>query len=193
MNLGKTNTLPGCSEFHGQATAATGAATLTFSNTSLTPPIPGHAATARRGAAASGAATRIVSDTSNKLLSVFMLHVPFLIGPVRDRLCGAIGFPRCHLTGGRPDVSLVEASEWRIPDGPASRGPQEQSACPTAGVHCGGRVVAVNDRTRGRHGAHTMAGLLQQHRALTTARSPEGTGSTEAPRPDPLEPPRAEP
>src|SRR5438445_8552988 len=121
MNLGKTRTLPGCSESfsHAATGAAAGAATATFNSTSLT---PGHAATGARGRAAAGATTPILSDTSNKLLSDFMLHAPFLIGPVRDRLCGAIGFPRCLLTGGRPDVSLVEASEWRIPDGPASKG-----------------------------------------------------------------------
>src|SRR5438309_1131803 len=106
MNFGKTSTLPGTSESLPHVAsgdrAATGAATATFNNTS---PTPGHAATGTRGRAATGAATPILSDTSNSLLSDFMLHAPFLIGPVRDRLCGAIGFLRCHLTGGRPDVS----------------------------------------------------------------------------------------
>src|SRR2546425_8537306 len=92
-NLGNTITLPGSSESHGQATAAAGAATLTFSNTSLT---PGQAATGTRGRATSGVATPIVSDTSNKLLSDFILHPPLPIAPVRDRLCRAISFPSCH-------------------------------------------------------------------------------------------------
>src|SRR5882762_2450062 len=116
LYLGNTSTLPGCSESFSSdhvATdtpghAATGAVTAIFRSTSLTPGTP---ATGTRGDAATGAATPILSDTSNKLLSVFILHAPFLIGPVRDRLCGAIGFLRCLLTGGRPDVSLVEASE----------------------------------------------------------------------------------
>src|SRR5256712_10159279 len=80
-------------------TVATGAAILRFSNTSAT---PGHAATGTRGRAAAGAATPIHSDTSNKLLSDFMLHAPFLIGPVQDRLCGARGFPKCHLRAAGP-------------------------------------------------------------------------------------------
>src|SRR6267143_947010 len=114
LYLGNTSTLPGCSESFSSefssdhvATdtpghAATGAATAIFRSTSLTPGTP---ATGTRGDAATGAATPILSDTSNKLLSVFILHAPFLIGPVRDRLCGAIGFPKCHLRAAGPTAS----------------------------------------------------------------------------------------
>src|SRR5467141_2547397 len=106
INLGKTRTLPGCSEslIHavtGEPVAA-GVATAIFRNTSLT---PGHGATGTCGRAAPGAATPILSDTSNKLLSVSILHAPFLIGPVRDRLCGVIGFPKCHLRAAGPTAS----------------------------------------------------------------------------------------
>src|SRR2546427_7067709 len=93
MNLGKTNTLPGCSEFHGQATAAAGAATLTFSNTSLTPRTPGHAATARRGAAATGAVTPILSNSKKKMCGAFMFHSPSYSGQCRTGYAEPQGSP----------------------------------------------------------------------------------------------------
>src|SRR5439155_123318 len=65
----------------------------------------------------------------------------------QDWSCGPTGFPKRHLTGGRPDVGVAEASECGSPMGShpdASMANHVPHACIVRGC----TVVVANERTR---------------------------------------------